>query len=457
MFLERIHSSGLAHISYIVGDGGQAAVIDPRRDCEIYLDICRRQGARITHIFETHRNEDFVVGSGELARLTGAEIFHGEQLPFEYGNPVTENDIFDLGSVRLAVLSTPGHTDESISITLADANFSSEPIAVFTGDTLFVGDVGRTDFFPERAEEMAGLLYDSISGKLLPLGDHVIVFPAHGAGSACGGNLASREFSTIGYERRHNPVLQLTDRAKFVEFKGAEQHHKPPYFAQMEKLNLQGTSSLGGLPEPLPYGPDEFAEAIDKGMCVLDVRSPESFGGAHIPGSLAVPLELIPQFAGWFVPYDVPIGLVVENAQQIQPAVRYLIRLGFEQVEACLEEGMHEWETNGREFAGIPQVHIMEIKRRLDENEEFTLLDVRDEAQFDAGHLRGAHNIYVGELPHRLDEIPEHRPITTFCGTGHRAIIAASLIKRNGYEQVENCLGSMAACRATACPLTTQE
>lgn len=195
MFLEIVRSSGLAHLSYILGDAGKAAVVDPRRDHDIYLEIAAREGCLITHVFETHRNEDYVVGSTGLAAATGAEVYHGKQMDFAYGTGVTEGDSFEVGSLALSVLHTPGHTEESISIALYDRGFSAEElVAVFTGDALFIGDVGRTDFFPGREEEMAGLLYDSIFGKLLPMGDSVILFPGHGQGSICGGNLAPREF-----------------------------------------------------------------------------------------------------------------------------------------------------------------------------------------------------------------------------------------------------------------------
>jgi hydroxyacylglutathione hydrolase len=207
MFLEIVRSEGLSHLSYIVGDGNQAAVIDPRRDSAIYLDIAYREGARITHIFETHRNEDYVIGSKDLARCTGADIYHGGALPFEYGDAVGDGNTFELGEVLLQIIETPGHTEESISLTLMDKAFGDSAVGVFTGDALFIGDVGRTDFYPDRAEEVAGKLYDSIFNKLLPLGDQTILYPAHGAGSVCGAGMAAREFSTLGYERRHNPRL----------------------------------------------------------------------------------------------------------------------------------------------------------------------------------------------------------------------------------------------------------
>jgi hydroxyacylglutathione hydrolase len=451
MFIERVHSPGLAHISYFVGGREKAAVVDPRRDVEIYLDLAREHGLRITHIFETHRNEDYVIGSRELTETTGAEVYHGAELPFEYGVAVSEGDSFELDGLRLGVLSTPGHTPESICVTLADLSASEEPVGVFTGDVLFVGDVGRTDFIEGGAE----LLYGSLFEKLLPLGDHLIIYPAHGAGSVCGAHLSAREFSTLGHERRHNLALQHADRQAFIHHKNAEQHYRPPYFRRMEQQNLAGPDFLAGLPDPDACSADEFAARMQQGMLIIDTRTPEGFGGAHIPGSFALPLGNLPAFAGWLLSYDTPLGLVVERPEDVETAVRYLVRIGYDDVDAYLSEGMHDWETGGRQFEGLPQVYIGEIKRRLEAKEEFILLDVRSQAEFEAMHLEGSRHIYVGELPDRLAELPKDKLIATFCGSGHRAIIAASILKRNGFERVENCLGSMAACRATGCPLVT--
>ena len=458
MFLEAIRSEGLSHLSYIIGNGRQAAVIDPRRDCGIYVDIAHRNGARITSIFETHRNEDYVIGSQELARRTGAAIYHGKALSFAYGNPVSEGDRFDLGGLILSVLETPGHTYESISIAVQDPAFSDEAVGVFTGDALFVGDVGRTDFFPEEQEKMAGLLYDSIFQKLLPLGDHVILYPAHGAGSVCGGGIAAREFSTLGYERRHNPALQCTDRAAFVARKAGERHYRTPYFRKMEQLNLHGNApEMPSVPQPAPMSVTAFAEAMSDGMVAIDVRSPEGFAGAFIPGSIAMPLDMVPAYAGWFLTYGKPIGIVASTGAygQVETAARYLIRLGFDTITGSLEGGLRDWETSARHFDRIPTVHVEVLRKRIAENDDFTLLDVRAEEEFEKKHLRGALHMYLGDVPHRLDEIPRDRPVITFCGSGRRAIIAASLLKRSGFTDVSNCLGSMSACAATDCPFAS--
>lgn len=450
MFLEVVKSPGIAHLSYVLGDGNVAAVIDPRRDIEVYLEIARRENCVIKYVFETHRNEDYVIGSLPLAAATGAHIHHGSALEFRYGHPVSQGQQFEVGDLSLKVLDTPGHTFESISIAAVDRNFGEEAIGVFTGDALFIGDVGRTDFFPDRAEEVAGLLYDSIFDKLLPLGDQTILYPAHGAGSVCGSGMASREFSTIGYERKHNPRLQM-DRKEFIRYKVAEHHYKPPYFKQMEKLNQVGAPPLERFPYPQPVDADGFGERMQGGMTVLDARSPEAVAGAYIPGSLTIPLNMIPAFAGWFVRYDAPIGLVVESNRQIDEAVRHLIRLGYDDIPVYLEGGLHEWEIEGRRYDRIATVHVRELIQRLASDADLVLLDVRGEDEFKQEHLPVAINIYIGELPNRIDEVPRGKPVTTFCGSGRRAVIAASFLKNKGFDDVSNCLGSMAACSAIGC------
>jgi hydroxyacylglutathione hydrolase len=457
MFLEKIKSEGLAHLSYIVGDGGKATVIDPRRDCSIYRVIADREGCRITEIFETHRNEDYVIGSVELARRTGAAIRHGAALPFAYGEAVTEGDEFPLGDLTLKVLTTPGHTDESISIVLYERGAGDSPVAVFSGDALFIGDTGRTDFFPDRREEVAGLLYDSIFNKLLPLGDQTILYPAHGSGSVCGSTLSAREFSTLGLERRHNPGLQVKNRDEFVARKAGEFHYLPPYFQRMEFLNLEGTPPGSLIPRPAPAAAAEFAGEAEEGMIVLDLRSPEAVSGAFLPGSLAIPLEMLSDFAGWFLPYDRPIGLVVEEGRTAREAARYLFRIGYEDIPFFLAGGLLQWETSGRRYDRIPSIHAAEIVEKIASRDDFTLLDVRSREEFESGHLPGAIHIYLGELPGHLKEIPDPRPLVTFCGSGLRAIIAASLLKRNGLEEVEVCLGSMEACSEIGCPIRTGE
>ncbi len=298
MWFERIVAEGLAHNSYVIGSGGKAGVIDPRRDCEIYVDLANRHDAVITHIFETHRNEDYVSGGLELAHQCNAQIYHGPRMDFAYGNHVREGDRFTLGTLELSVLETPGHTEESLTFVLKDTEVPHEPYMVFSGDTLFAGDIARTDFFgPERKAEMAEKIYASIARKILPLGDGVILCPAHGAGSACGSEIADHPFSTIGYEKRTNPVLALGNDA-FVAQRTTESPYLPPYFQQMEKINKEGPALLHELPQTHPLPVSAVASLIASGCQIVDIRSPTAFAAGHIYSSLSIWRDGIASFAG---------------------------------------------------------------------------------------------------------------------------------------------------------------
>lgn len=453
MHLIKIKSDGLAHLSYLLIHKGQAAVIDPRRDTQVYFDKALEHTARITHIFETHRNEDYVIGSKDLARRTGADIHHGAAQEFEYGQATREGDTFAVGDLTLKILETPGHTFESLSIMVYDTSAGEETVAVFSGDALFVGDVGRTDFFPDRAEEVAGLLYDSLHEKLLPLGDQTILLPAHGAGSVCGGNMSPREFSTLGHERLTNPRLQL-DRDAFIRAKVSENHYQPPYFKKMEEYNLKGNApSLWDLPRPAMLQPDEFAELSQDGMVIVDTRSPEAFAGSFLPDSLSIPMDMIPSFAGWLLSYEDPIGLIMESSEHTDICVRYLLRLGFDSIAGYLGGGVSSWHVSGRMFDSITTIYAAELRERIESGEDFTLLDVRKIDEYEQKHLPRATHIYLGELPDRLDEIPRDKPIVTMCGSGKRAMIAASILKRAGFDDVADNLGSIAACSEIGCPM----
>jgi hydroxyacylglutathione hydrolase len=261
----------------------------------------------------------------------------------------------------------------------------------------------------------------------------------------------------MGFERKHNPVLQKTDRDEFIRYKTGENHFQPPYFRQMEKYNLEGAPPLNELPRPKPLSPDEFAQAMDDGMIPVDVRSPEAFAGAHVPGSFSLPLDMLPAFAGMFLDYDKPLGLVVEDNGQIDEAVRGLIRIGYDKVEAFLAGGLHAWETSGRRYDKVEAVHVADVEKRLDDGDDFTLLDVRSREEYQSGHLRNAVPIYVGELPSKLEQIPKDRPVTTFCGSGQRAMVAAAFLRRHGIEQVEDCLGSISACKNAECQVVDEK
>jgi hydroxyacylglutathione hydrolase len=446
MIFECIKSEGLAHLSYFIGSEDEALVIDPRRDCQVYIDLARRKGMKIKYIFETHRNEDYIIGSLELKCLTDAKTYHGIGVDFKYGNYLDDGQEFSFGSMKLTALHTPGHTDESMSYILVDLDTGQEPIVVFTGDALFIGDVGRTDLYgPKEAPRMASNLYDSIFNKILPLGDEVILCPAHGAGSVCGGTIAKREHSTLGLERIQNPVLQKTEKEEFVKFKVEEKLEFPPYFEKMEQYNLQGPPLLQDFPVPELLSPEEFKAEMEKGAVVLDTRMPHSFGGAHIKDAYSIWLGGVPSFAGWVLPYNKPILIVLEEIEQLETAVRYLIRLGYDNIAGFLNGGIASWYIKALPIDSLNLISVHDLKEKLEKGAKMVILDVRSDKEWDVGHIEEARHIYVGRLEENLDEIPKNCPVIVYCGTARRSNIAASILKKNGYGKVYNVLGGMAA------------
>ncbi|MGM0679884.1 MAG: MBL fold metallo-hydrolase [Pseudomonadota bacterium] len=443
MFLEKIKSPGLAHLSYIIGANGLAAVIDPRRDVEIYEEIAAANNVRINCVFETHRNEDLVSGASLLADRTGANVYHGPNAAGEvrYAETVRDGQEMQLGDLRLKVMETPGHTDDSISIAVYDDASGKDAVAVFTGDALFIGDVGRTDFYPERAEEVAGLLYDSLQ-YMLGLGDQTILLPAHGAGSVCGSGMADREFSTLGHERQNNPRLQIADRDGFIKAKVAEHHYQPPYFRLMEQLNLSGTEPMH--PEPVALNVEDIKSLGDQ-IARVDVRSAEAYVAAHLPDSLCVPEDMIPAFAGWLIEPEQRLVLIAENADQAWQAARHLGRIGFDNIEGYLV-GIMDWVTAGEPFGSVDFLDTASVEQRLKQQSiDWQLLDVRGLEEVEAQPMQHALHIYVGELPAKLKELDIDKAYTVMCGSGQRAAIAASILERSGYKNVNVYLGSMAA------------
>jgi hydroxyacylglutathione hydrolase len=455
MIFERIKAEGIAHNSYLIGSGSDAAVIDPRRDCQVYVNLAQQHGLKIKHIFETHRNEDYVIGSLELSNLTGAGIYHGPGLDWKYGNILKEGQEFQVGSLRLTAIYTPGHTDESMSFSVADLSSGKATVMVFAGDTLFVDDVGRADLYgQEHAPRLASSLYDSIFDKLLPLGDGVILCPAHGAGSVCGLNISDRDESTLGIERVQNPMLQKS-KDEFIKQKLTEQPERPYYFRKMEKYNLEGPPLLGCMPLPLPFTPNEFKEKMESGAVVVDASEPAAFGGAHIKGAYSIWLEGLPVFAGWVLSYDKPILLVLEDQSHLEKAVRYLIRAGYDQIIGYLKGGTEGWYNAGFPTESLPLLSVHQLKAMMDRGDELLVLDTRGQDEWESGHIKGALHIYVGHLEQRLAEVPRDEPVAVICNVGHRAGLGASILLRAGYQEVYNVLGSVKAWVAAGFPTTT--
>ncbi len=446
MYFERITTPGLSHHSYFVSDGTEAVVIDARRDVDVYVERARELGVSITHILETHRQEDFVLGSTELAARVGAEILHGQALPFEYGRGVEDGEEIAVGGLRLRALETPGHTAESLTWALADTASGEDTVIAFTGDALFVGETGRTDLYgSRRQEQMAGLLYDSLFQRIFTLGDGVILAPAHGGGSVCGKGILPRNESTLGYERIHNRLLSKP-RHEFVRTKTRERMVVPPYFSRMEAWNLQGPPLLGFLPLPASLSPQEFSERYGGDAVVVDVRSAESFAAGHVPGSYSLWLAGLSVYAGWVLPYDTPILLVADSPAQYCEAVCALVRVGFERIEGALQGGFEAWQSAGFRVDGFPMIRPDEAERLRSSGA--VMVDVRNAEEWGGGVIPGTMFADVAELEIRLGEIPADREVITFCSVGHRGSIAASMLRQAGYERVYNLGGGFKAWQA---------
>lgn len=445
MIFEIIKSTGIAQNSYFLGVHGKASVIDPRRDVDIYIDLAEANNFKIEYIFETHRNEDYTIGSLELAEITGAEIIHGSHMDFAYGTPVLDKDTFPLASLELEILETPGHTKESISIAVRDKSVSDDVQMVFVGDTLFAGEVGRVDFFGKsETSHMAQLLYESIYQKILPLGDQVIICPSHGAGSVCGADIREQDMSTIGYEKKTNPLLQLSEE-EFIKRKVEEKLYTPPYFSQMEINNQNGPKILGNMPYLNPLGAQEVKSLASEGAQVVDVRKPTSFGGGHIPGSINIWREGLGAYAGWFLNYEDPIIIIDDNEQKLDEIKRYLIRLGYDNIYGHLSEGFPSWYMAAMKVEHLDVWSIHQLKEAQDNERDMFLLDVRKLNDYKKKYIKDSNHIWVGEVPLKLNEIPKDQEVIIYCDSGYKSTIAASILQKNGYNSVKSVLGSMGA------------
>jgi hydroxyacylglutathione hydrolase len=447
MIFERVFSEGLAHNSYIIGDEGTVAVVDPRRDIEIYLEIAARNSCTITHIFETHRNEDYISGSLELANRTGAAICHGGAMDFAFGRPVREGDQFTFGTIMLEILETPGHTEESIALIARDRKSGEAPFLVFCGDTIFAGDIARTDFFGNaRKEEMAAKIYNSIVQKIFPLGDGVILCPAHGAGSACGGDITDHPFTTTGYEKATNPLIRM-GREEFIVRRRSESPYLPPYFRTMERYNREGAPLLHNIPGLRPLTVTALEELRNTGCQLLDIRGPAAFGCGHIPGSLSLWRRGISSFAGWFLNYQDPVVIIDDFNLEIGQVERQLLRMGYDNLAGILTGGAGAWFREGKEIGTIGTCSVQELRELLEHGTPF-LLDVRDiRNRRTFGYIPNSYHIYIGELPGRIREVPANEPVYIYCDAGYKGSLAASILAQHHFRNITNVLGGMTAWR----------
>jgi hydroxyacylglutathione hydrolase len=463
VLFERFEDKGLAQYSYIVAceGGGVAAVVDPRRDVDVYVEFARSRRLRITHVIETHIHADFASGARELAERADAELClsaydRGEayEVHFEH-RPLQDGDAIDIGRVRLQALHTPGHTPEHVSFLVYDTVRSAEvPEVLLSGDFLFVGAVGRPDLIGEDAKlALAGRLHESL-GRLAGLPDGLEVHPGHGAGSMCGAGLGARPMSTLGFERVANPYLRRNlSRDEFVKMVLGHLPPFPPYYKRMKVLNSEGPSSLGSLPGRRAIAPSTFGQLVNEGYVVIDVRDPLAFSGAHVPGAFGIGTGTnLSTWAAWVVPYGTPILLVAPD-EDVAEAVRALVRVGLDDVRGYLEGGMAAWIAAGHDVARLPLVSAEEVHERLSDERALRVLDVRSDEEWVGGHVCGALHVMGGYVPERAAELAkDDAELAVVCSTGYRSTVAASVLARAGATRLINVAGGMNAWRKSGLP-----
>jgi hydroxyacylglutathione hydrolase len=433
MIFQQILNEEAGCLSYLIGCGqvGQAAVVDPARDrVDEYVALARRKGLAITEIVDTHVHADHVSGNQALAEKTGARILlHPAAEAAFRTTPIEDAQEIVVGNIGLRVLHTPGHTPDSVCLVVTDRSRGDEPWFVLTGDTLFIGDVGRPDFGGERA---AATLYRSLTSRLLALPDSVEVYPAHGAGSSCGRAMSSKTASTIGFERRFNLALRAATEDEFVRALMTGRPPKPPNFDRIIARNRARALPLTG--EPRALSANQAREAIDKGAVVVDVRTAEEFGAGHIPGAINVWVDG-PQFAnrvGMFVAGDRPLVLVAAGPTDLAHAVQALGRVGLDDVTGHLQWGMGDWKNQGLPVAEVPQISVHDLATMKEERPELVVVDVREPFEWDEGHIDGAQHVPLGEIVRRRAELPPGRPIAVVCAGGLRSSLAISALAREG-------------------------
>jgi len=459
MHFEQFYLGCLAHASYLLASEGEAVVVDPQRDVELYLKAAEQQRVTIRHIFESHLHADFVSGHKELAARTGAKIYMGAQAGATFPHvPVHDGFELKFGKASIRVLETPGHTPESICLVVTDGEVadhekSAAPWAVLTGDTLFIGDVGRPDLSPRHTPaELAGLLYDSLHHKLLTLADSVLVYPAHGAGSLCGKNMRAERSSTIGTERLTNYALQIKGREEFVQQLTSNLPARPEYFLKDAEINRTGATALADLAPLRSITPVELKSMLNAGDIALDVRPGEEFAVEHVPGSVNIALS--GQFASWagtVLGLSAHPVLIGASDAQLEEARLRLTRVGIEVLDGYLAGGVAAWKQAGFPVGSISQITAAELQARL-RSDRVQVLDVRREPEWDAGHIENAAWWPLDNFRVSPPEIDHDAPIAVHCKGGYRSMIASSLLQRAGFKHVINLIGGFDAWRVAKLP-----
>ncbi|MDX6527723.1 MAG: hydroxyacylglutathione hydrolase [Blastocatellia bacterium] len=452
MYFKQFYLNCLAHASYLIGSDGEAVVVDPQRDVDQYLDEAAAQNLKIKYVIETHLHADFVSGHRELAARTGAQIIFGAQakatIPHQ---PVRNGDELTIGKVKLRILETPGHTPEGICVLVSDTEVSDAPQKVLTGDTLFIGDVGRPDLAGAKGYTprlMAGMMYDSLHEKLLRLDDAVEVFPAHGAGSMCGRSLSTETSSTIGHQRKFNYALQPMSKEQFIKLLTTDLPEAPAYFSKDAEINRTGAESLKGLPTAAALTAAEVSKLAGDGSVILDVRDAADFGAGHVPGSLNIGLG--GQFASWagsLIPMSAPIAIVAGSEEKVEEAQLRLARVGLENVQGYLASGIETWKKEGLNLDIVPQISVAKLKELIDTRPELQIVDVRRPAEYEGGHAPRAVTAPLANLRELLLELglDATKQTAVICAGGYRSSAGTSILQQHGFENLLNVTGGTKA------------
>lgn len=446
MYVQQIYTGCLSEASYFIESGGEAAIIDPIRDTENYIQIAKEHKATIKYIFETHFHADFVSGHLDLAKKTGATIIYGPNTKASFKfHLANDGEEFKIGNLSLQAIHTPGHTLESTCYLLKDE--TGKPYCIFTGDTLFAGDVGRPDLSSGNLskEELASILYDSVQNKLIHLPDDLIVYPAHGPGSSCGKNIGPEKETTIGKEKQSNYAMQPQTKEDFVKMVTKDLPEPPAYFPVNAKINKEGYSDLDEIKTKglQALSLKEFKKKIEDEAIILDTRNAEDFSEGFIPGSIFIGLDgRFAEWAGSLLPFDKSILLICEKGREEEALVR-LARVGFENVEGYLKGGFEEWKKAGEKIDLLINVEADELAMDIPFDDRLTVLDVRRLNEFAEGHVKDAVNLPLEEMTDvaQIAQLEEDQNIYVHCRSGYRSAIAASLLKRQGYHNLRNVLG----------------
>jgi len=464
MQLHKIEVPGLAHYSYVLSSNGTAAVVDPKRDIDTYLHYAASHNLTISHVLETHIHADYASGALELARAAGADLWlsghdEGEEYFYRFAHhKFHDREELHIGELKIVALHTPGHTPEHLSFLVYDLRRSnSVPMALLSGDFVLVGSLGRPDLLGDAAKQrLARELFRSVRERLSDFPDGMEIHPAHGAGSLCGSGMSERQQSTLGFERASNPYFAEQDEARFVRKILGSVPPFPDYYKRMKRLNSEGPQLLPVMPGKLPMNPAQFKKRLARNdSVILDLRRPEAFGGAHIPGAYNIGAgQNLSMWAAWILPCQRSILMVGDESTNYEEAARSLVRVGLDDVGGYLQRGISTWIEAGFEQAHIPQISVEELHARAHRS---FVLDVTSDGEWNSGHIAGATHIMAGFLPQRAEELPRDKEILVICGSGYRSSISASVLRKLGFENIVNVVGGMTAWNSRNLPVVKSD